>query len=60
MTGVLLEEGDIFPCSVQVENELGNSTQINSSLAIISEFPTWVHVFDIRIMYIIFECIICH
>ena len=51
MTGVLLEEGDIFPCSVQVENELGNSTQINSSLAVISEFPTW------GLTYIMYICI---
>ena len=38
LIGVLLREGDTFPFSVQVENELGNSTQIDSSLVGISEF----------------------
>ena len=47
LLGVVLKEGNTFQLSVQVEGELGNSTQVDSSLAIISEFSTVCpHVYD--------------
>ena len=48
----LLRGGDTFPFSVQVENELGNSSQVDSSLVGISEFRTYDYVYDT----FVFEC----
>ena len=58
MAGVSLKEGDTFPLSVQVENILGNCTQMNSSLVVISEFPLWVHMTLYDTLIYVFECMI--
>ena len=52
LIGVVLRGGDTFSFSVQVENELGNSTQVDSSLVGISEFRTCDYVYDT----FVFEC----
>ena len=62
---VVLAGGEVFALSTQVENELGNSTEVNSTLVVISEFlpmhasipvsvhspyvPIYVHTFYIHI-----------
>ena len=33
----MLREGDVFTLSVQVENELGNCTQVDTSVVVLCE-----------------------
>ena len=35
LSGLMLRIGEVFPFSIQVENELGNSTQMDISIAIL-------------------------
>ena len=37
LSRVTLTSGQVFPLSVQVENELGNSTQVETTVIVLSE-----------------------